>query len=489
MADGASLPELLVEMFDGDELRVLIADHFAPAAKHIPEQPSQLQIAQALLTFCCDTNQGEQLYESLVAAREARRDEINHARLLIQLQAFCSKVDGPRVQMPVPDFVGRQELFKQLERALSPDAVGATGSVCCLYGMTGIGKTQIARSFAQQMRAIYRDGQIYVALGDLPAGPMLQESALRRVLSILEPDNSYESSPGEILASMFLGRLEGRRYLIIADDASSPQQVEPLVPPPGSSLLVICRNFQALGSFAAASIEAPPLNDDEAAQFLQANCAQLNPHDAYELARLCSNVPLALRLASSTLAPPNPYDVPAYLRDLRAHGADMMLAPGFVWGDKLSVKAALRASYDLLSRSAQRGLAHLSILPPVFDRQAVEAVLSPLGATNRVLKELLGGSLLAMDPTSGQFTMHSLVRSFAAKRLLRKERVKLAASHARYYAAVSRALLEESQHAWGELAAQRRVRDEWLHFAAAWEWAVSAAGEPETDELFVTVVN
>ena len=136
-----------------------------------------------------------------------------------------------RGRAPVPnqlpagliDFTGREQQVEELVQALRGEAMAA--SVC---GMGGSGKTVLALHVAHRLADESPDGRLFVELGGTSAGPLSAVEAMGRVVLSFEPEARLPDA-SEQLARLYRGVLDGRRTLILLDDANDAAQVEQLL--------------------------------------------------------------------------------------------------------------------------------------------------------------------------------------------------------------------------------------------------------------------
>jgi tetratricopeptide (TPR) repeat protein len=130
------------------------------------------------------------------------------------------------------------------------------------------------------------------------------------------------------------------------------------------------------------------------------------------MARLCGYLPLALRLAASTLAEQENLRVERYLARLKNAQARLDL-----------VDASLNLSYDLLGSELQRRWRTLGVFPATFNLAAAAAVWDIVQDTaEEALGELLRYSMVEWDKTADRYGLHDLVRTYADARLGDEER-------------------------------------------------------------------
>ena len=152
-------------------------------------------------------------------------------------------------QLPadVPGFVGRTDELAALDRLLDGDAAAPT---CVVSGMPGVGKTALAVRWAHRARSAFPDGQLYVGLRGFDGSGVRREPAdvLRGFLETLGVDDPTAADPD--LAGLFRGAVADRHLLIVLDDAYDAEQVRPLLPSGGASVVVVTSRDQLPGLIA-----------------------------------------------------------------------------------------------------------------------------------------------------------------------------------------------------------------------------------------------
>jgi tetratricopeptide (TPR) repeat protein len=389
---------------------------------------------------------------------------------------------------PVSDFVGREREIDQLVQALGKAAAsGAVAAIWGMRGMGGIGKTALAYVVAHRLGAAFPEAQLLVELRGASASPMTPAQALQTVIRSFERDAKLSEDLAQ-LKTIYNSHLHGKRVLILADDAKDAAQMRDLRPPVGCALLITSRNRFRLHGMQTFDLGTLP--SAEAEQLLLEICPRIDT-SAQELARRCGYLPLALRISATLLANIPSRRVADYLDQLDDEGTRLaqLRDPR---DTELNLEASLQLSYDILTDAARTALQQLSVFPASFTLDAACQVLAlPAGdAVNLLLEELDRLSLLDYDQALERYSLHDLMRSFAAARLADTDTDAdaLRLRYARYYAQLA-AYAQNDLYLKGAALDGLRLFDlERPHIDAGWAWALPHAGEPDIDGLLLDYV-
>ncbi|MFF4957317.1 AfsR/SARP family transcriptional regulator [Streptomyces sp. NPDC001222] len=348
--------------------------------------------------------------------------------------------DGPRpgvdrvvtvpAQLPplALGFVGRDDIVGRVEAVLPP-VRGRTGvPVVVLSGPPGVGKTALAVCLGRRMRAAFPDGQLYVNLRGYERGgayaPLPPDQVLSQFLrSLGVPADQIPVDPVE-QANLYRSKLTGKNVLVVLDNASSVEQVLPLVPgDAGCSVLITSRHqLRSLAvTHGAQVIGVGTLSPQESAELVTGMMRQagvaMDPEVVREVAELCSYLPLALRIAAANLISAPGGQTEAYLESLRRGNR---LAALSVDGDTTSaVSTAIALSYDAMTPD-DRAVFRLTGLFPGSDfTPAAVSVLADISeAQARTGLSRLETASLLHQIAPGRYQFHDLLREYAQDRAI-----------------------------------------------------------------------
>ncbi|MFJ7205912.1 BTAD domain-containing putative transcriptional regulator [Streptomyces sp. NPDC098789] len=363
---------------------------------------------------------------------------------------------GVPAQLPsdVASHTGRGPELVALDRLLD-HLDGPSLPVGSVTGIGGVGKTALAVHWAHQVGDRFPDGQLFADLrGYDEEAPLRPGAVLDRFLRALGvPGAEVPGDPNE-RAALFRSVLDGRRVLILLDNARSFRQIRPLLPGTGRCcVLVTSRDPMGgalAGDYAFVPLHLGALEQDEAIALLSRVAGDdrlsADPAGAARLSALCDGLPLALRIAAARLAAKPHWPVRTLVSRLEdQHRRLDELSP-----DERGVRAGLRLSYRDLPAATAR-------------------MFRLLGAANLPdFSAWAGAALLDIDLLDAEDLIEELVDA----QLLVPQSVASAGGHVRYrFQALPRLFAREvalAEEAAEELrAATRRVAGAWLGLAVA----------------------
>ena len=326
-------------------------------------------------------------------------------------------------QLPpeVAGFAGRAAELQWLD-GLLPAAL--TGSPLALItGSAGIGKTTLAVRFGRRVASRFPDGQLYVNLRgfDPASAPVPPAVSLQGFFDALGVPPRHVPAGLDAQSALLRSLLDGKRLLLLLDNARDPDQIRPLLPGSPGCLVLVTSRSQLTGLVVADGARPLPLDvldGAEAAELLAgrlgAKRVNAEPQALAALVERTAGLPLALSVTCARAASrPG-----AALADLAAELADARdRLDALRTGDAATdLRAVFSWSVDKLSDLAARAFRLLSLHPgPDIAAPAAASLIAATPAEARsALAELVRASLLTQD-AAGRFSCHDLLRAYAVE--------------------------------------------------------------------------
>ena len=371
--------------------------------------------------------------------------------------------DVPADLPPVGPVVGRESDLAALSTAAAAPSSPGASPVLTLDGAPGVGKTSVALRWAHSVREQYPDGQLHADLRGFdpsspPADPTnVAEEFLRRLGTPSSQIPAELGQRSELLRSM----LDGRRMLIVLDNARDSEQVLPLIPATPQVVVVVTSRTRllALGVRAGAiRSQLHTLGQREAHALLQQligpERTSAEPRAVRLLASRCDYLPLALRIVGEHVALHPHHPLGELAAELEHHHERLAALDAAGEHVALSPRAALDWSYQALEPVAAALFRALGLHPGAEFSVGAAAALAgeSFSATRRQL-ERLASLHLVEEIARDRYRAHDLVRLFAADRSgaedAEHERAVAVARCVRWYLHTARAanrLIAPQQH-------------------------------------------
>ncbi|MEU3828153.1 tetratricopeptide repeat protein [Streptomyces sp. NPDC029080] len=323
----------------------------------------------------------------------------------------------------VAGFTGRDDELGRLRTALDPAAgTGQAVLVTAVSGLGGIGKTALAvqAAYAAREAGWFPGGVLFVDLHGYDDAPVTADQALRSLLRALGVEPEHIPATADERAGLYRSLLAGREpVLIVADNASSPEQVRPLLPGVGRHRVLVTSRDR-LVQLGARLVPVDQLTAEAACALLDRALRIADPDDtrvaaaadaAARLAELCGHLPLALQIAVALLAE-DPGKTVEELADELATSYDRLTA---LDDGNRSVRAAFDLSYRRLPAGQARLLCLLALAPgPEVSEEVAAVLVGDGGPPSAGLKALARAHLVERGSGPGRWRMHDLVRVFGA---------------------------------------------------------------------------
>jgi DNA-binding SARP family transcriptional activator len=341
---------------------------------------------------------------------------------------------APASQVPrelpgdVAAFTGRAAELTELGLILlsQPDQAGAAkptaAVISAVSGTAGVGKTALAVHWAHQVADRFPDGQLYVNLrGYDPDQPVPAADALAGFLRALGVPGQEIPNEETERSARYRSLLAGKQMIVVLDNASTVEQVRPLLPGhPGCAVMVTSRDslagLVARDGARRLDLDLLPLADAVALlRELIGARVDAEPRAAVTLAGQCARLPLALRVAAE-LAAARPH---APLGSLVTELGDQQqrLEILHAGGDPAtSVRAVFSWSCQQLSTETAGMFRQLGLHPGPDISVPAAASLAGIAEeqAGRLLRELARANLIA-ENVPGRYAFHDLLRAYAAE--------------------------------------------------------------------------
>lgn len=313
-----------------------------------------------------------------------------------------------QLRADIADFTDRTTELELLSDLLRDDDQPST---VCITGPGGVGKTALALRLAHRLSVRLSFAQLYADLRGSDDAPEDPAETLGRFLLVLGA-RPTEIPPGVVArGDLFRALLWGRAAIVVLDNARDESQVRPLLPGSPECRVVVTSRQPLYGLEAASVFELGVFGEAAAVELLTkvAGHATDLGDAAPQLARLCGNLPLALRITGiragahqgASLA-----SLTVSLADDRTRLAQLKV------GD-LDIRASFHAGYGRLRPPLDRFFRHLSLLPgPEFSSDTAAMVLRLDRAAAQDAIFALVDTQMVERTATGRFVFHDLVRLF-----------------------------------------------------------------------------
>ncbi|MFS0734583.1 helix-turn-helix domain-containing protein [Microbacterium sp. 1P10UB] len=314
----------------------------------------------------------------------------------------------------LPDFAARDAEMEVLAELLRE---GAATTPVLLSGTAGVGKTTVALEALHRASTDAR-GILFANVHSpdtLPLSPLQVLQALLRQTEAREEADTLDDA-----VAAWRRATASASLFVLLDNIASEEQVRPVLTALHPVRLVLTSRRPLAGLEGCRRVVLGPLDRPESIDLLSRIIApaQRADGDLDELAALCADLPLALRIAGSRISSRPGWTVADFTRRL---GAEATRLRQLVAGD-LSAVSAFALSYDALTPRSQRLFRGLSLITGPSFRADMTAAVDALSteAAAESLDELVDSALL--EPLIGErYRMHDLLRVYAKDKLASSE--------------------------------------------------------------------
>ncbi|MGW0370734.1 tetratricopeptide repeat protein [Streptomyces coeruleorubidus] len=343
----------------------------------------------------------------------------------INVQAYAAVPTALNSLPGLPqEFTGRDDEIAKILSILDPEG-GSGAAVGSVAGLPGVGKTTLAHAVGHAAldKGWFTKVQMVNLRGYDPT-PVLPEDALEALLRALGVAAEHIPPTLDEREGLYRSQLDalGReedRVLILADNASTSEQIRPLLPARHHAVLVTARH--TLPGLGARLFNLHPLQPDAAVDLLHQRLEVADPDDrrvedepaaADELAALCGYLPLALQIAAALLADDPDQPLSERVRMLTDAGTRL----GGLNDGERNLSALFDECLTRLSHQEADLYRLLGLHPgPDISTPAVAALTGqPADKITPVLRQLVRARLLTQNSQArDRWSMHDLLRVHA----------------------------------------------------------------------------
>ena len=349
-----------------------------------------------------------------------------HERLLRGDDVESLRPAAPEHNLPAPQtsFIGREIELARLGALIRDPAC----RLITLLGPGGSGKTRLALQAAGEALRCFPDGTYFVSLESADSVDYLIPAIARALRFTLD---SFIN--GADLRTQILDYLRKRSILLVLDGCehlSLNAGDLPAILENAPNVRVLAASRQRLGlqserTFPVEGLHVPDATEgirsdgveavrlfferaEQAKGDFQLSEADYEP--AVRICRMVDGMPLGIELAAAWTSVLSPLEI----AEETAKSLDFLTTSmGDIPEKHRSLRAVFDSSWSLLTDELRETFSKLSIFRGGFDRQAAWQVA---GTDLPQLSTLVNRSLLRRN-AAGQFTMHSLLRQYAAEKL------------------------------------------------------------------------
>lgn len=330
----------------------------------------------------------------------------------------------PSTIPPPKDFVGRAaELASLREKKQN----GRSSFV--LHGQGGVGKTELALQFAEEIKSEVQ-AHLRVDMRGLENRPTLSADAMLEIVRSFDPSASVDLQPQEIV-KLYVHFLNKYKTLILFDNAKDRSQVEPLNHA-NALVLITSRTIFNVSGGVSLEIQQMSIEDARLLLYSVANEARFEG-TADALADLAGYLPMALLPLASILADDQSVEAMDLLQKYSDRKERLRLEDPN--RGNISVEASFDLSYERLTDELKACWRRLSVFPSDFDLEAMQAVWT-VDQPKAIRSELTRSHLLTFDADSKRSSLHALARDYALGQMTENELVQTRTLHSAHYGAV-----------------------------------------------------
>ena len=339
---------------------------------------------------------------------------------------FQGKKNGSKLKSELPEINrnihGRSKEIDDIVKALTGKISTSIAGVL-LTGTAGVGKTTVAIHAGHRLKDDFKAIVKFCSLRGAYQGDSEDDGVLIEILDVCVPGDQQGRKHHRYALRNWCRQLENELILIVdideAEDAiDDDEKLKNLLNLLSDMrkcseskikfLLTLRRSdidtAEAVSDIQLFKIDLSRLNVRESIEILKASAkltSNTEPETEvklHEIAQLCDNIPLALRLVGPLLRKDSDYSFQELKQELEQNAANVFDAENIV-----------KISFTKLDDSSKQALVYLSVFPQSFNRDAANAVLGDNCA--KVLTNLRERCMI--ERQGDRYLIHLLIRSYA----------------------------------------------------------------------------
>ena len=312
-------------------------------------------------------------------------------------------------------FQPRTDLLATLD---APGPGSCVVVVHALTGLRGVGKTHLAAAYARAKLTQRWRLVAWINAEDL--AEIL--TGLAEVAAALQLATGQSDMEAAARAVRYRLEIDGDRCLVVFDNATDPELVQPFIPATGAARVIITTNHLAMANLGA-GLPVDVFTGEEALAFLAERTGSADTQGAGRVAAELGYLPLALAQAAAVIAAQH-LEYGTYLDRLRAMPVGELLRPVEAGQYPQGMASAVLLSLDSVRAGDDTGICAavmelLAVLSAGGVRRTLVHDAARLGAVadvpkaaevaDRALARLAGASLLTFSVDGSSVSVHRLV--------------------------------------------------------------------------------
>jgi len=355
-------------------------------------------------------------------------------------------------------FIGRESELQELRRRLQNEEMALIGqSPQPLYGLGGVGKTEIAAEYAHRYRTDY--DLVWWVRAEQEDTIINSLIALGQRLRLPDFRGDERDYSADLVVDALVSGEASEKWLLIFDNAASAEIVSKYIPSGKGHVIITSRDTRWRQTLRTEGIEVAEFGEDETVEFLRKRVPSLKvvqpdpdadpdvlvaagqeneqrAADARELAKGLANLPLAAEHAAAYLVETG-RPVKEYLEqfhqsahELLGNAVDIYYPNPVATAWRVSrerISANAGELFQLLAFFSSEPVSHELIMQPGRVHpipKSLQQVLTDVNVFRSAARELARFSLVKLDGVRNVVQMHRVVQAVTQSRIKRENKAR-----------------------------------------------------------------